>query len=169
MKLRKCTRMGITIFKIIILGDIRKSSFVAPTINTTLYLPKWKFWIQLFPKCLHSMIIIFFYQNVVLAVKYDFFDIYQCVQDSCLPGVITNQVFVCQCHVLVAFANSLDSDQAWQNVRPDLDPNCLTIWWYSCTNFVWKSWFWQKKADTKRMQNIPAFTEWLEYSTYKCI
>ena len=33
------------------------------------------------------------------------------------------------------FANSLDQDQAWQNVRPDLDPNCLTFWWYSWTNF----------------------------------
>ena len=28
------------------------------------------------------------------------------------------------------FANSLDQDQAQQNVRPDLDPNCLTLQWY---------------------------------------
>ena len=27
---------------------------------------------------------------------------------------------------LFAFANSLDPDQARQNVGPDLDPNCLT-------------------------------------------
>ena len=28
------------------------------------------------------------------------------------------------------FANSLDPDQARQNVGPDLDPNCLTPGWY---------------------------------------
>ena len=30
------------------------------------------------------------------------------------------------CHLLVTFANSFDADQARHNVRPDLDPNCLT-------------------------------------------
>ena len=30
------------------------------------------------------------------------------------------------CHPLITFANSLDPDQARQNVGPDLDPNCLT-------------------------------------------
>ena len=30
------------------------------------------------------------------------------------------------CCLLITFANSLDPDQAPQNVRPDLDPNCLT-------------------------------------------
>ena len=30
------------------------------------------------------------------------------------------------CHLLIAFANSLDPDQARQNVGPNLDPNCLT-------------------------------------------
>ena len=34
------------------------------------------------------------------------------------------------CRLLITFANSLDPDQAWQNVRPDLDPNCLTLLWY---------------------------------------
>ena len=29
------------------------------------------------------------------------------------------------CHLLITFANSLDPDQARQNVGPDLDPNCL--------------------------------------------
>ena len=29
--------------------------------------------------------------------------------------------------LLINFANSLDPDQARQNVRPDLDPNCLTL------------------------------------------
>ena len=30
-------------------------------------------------------------------------------------------------HLLIIFANSLDPDQARQNVGPDLDPNCLTL------------------------------------------
>ena len=29
--------------------------------------------------------------------------------------------------LLITFANSLDSDQARQNVWPDWDPNCLTL------------------------------------------
>ena len=33
------------------------------------------------------------------------------------------------CRLLITFVNSLDPDQAQQNVRPDLDPNCLTPWW----------------------------------------
>ena len=28
------------------------------------------------------------------------------------------------CRLLITFANSLDPDQAPQNVGPDLDPNC---------------------------------------------
>ena len=36
-----------------------------------------------------------------------------------------------ECHLLITFANSLDPDQAGRNVGPDLDPNCLTLWWYS--------------------------------------
>ena len=34
------------------------------------------------------------------------------------------------CCLLITFANSLDPDQAQQNVGPDLDPNCLTPLWY---------------------------------------
>ena len=30
-----------------------------------------------------------------------------------------------ECHLLIIFASSLDPDQAGQNVRLDLDPNCL--------------------------------------------
>ena len=29
------------------------------------------------------------------------------------------------------FANSLDPGQARQNIRPDLDPTCLTLGWHS--------------------------------------
>ena len=31
------------------------------------------------------------------------------------------------CQPLMIFANSLNLNQAWQNVRPDLDPNCLPL------------------------------------------
>ena len=31
------------------------------------------------------------------------------------------------CSLLITFANSLDPDQARQNVGPDLDPNCLPL------------------------------------------
>ena len=31
------------------------------------------------------------------------------------------------CHLLITFANSLDPDQARQNVGPDLDPNCYNL------------------------------------------
>ena len=31
------------------------------------------------------------------------------------------------CRLLITFANSLDTDQARQNVGPDLDPNCLML------------------------------------------
>ena len=31
------------------------------------------------------------------------------------------------CRLLIIFSNSLDPDQARQNVGPDVDPNCLTL------------------------------------------
>ena len=37
------------------------------------------------------------------------------------------------CHLLITFENSLDPDQ---NVGPDLDPNCMTLWWYSWKTFL---------------------------------
>ena len=37
---------------------------------------------------------------------------------------------LCPLCLLITFANSFDPDQARQNVRPDLDPNCLTPGWY---------------------------------------
>ena len=36
------------------------------------------------------------------------------------------------------FVNSLDPDQVRQNVGPDLDPNCLTLWWQWWKNFLKK-------------------------------
>ena len=44
-----------------------------------------------------------------------------------LVDVIGTIKSVCWCLLLIIFANSLDPDQARQNVRPDLDPNCLTL------------------------------------------
>ena len=40
-------------------------------------------------------------------------------------------VFTLSSLVLITFTNSLDLDQARQNFDPDLDPNCLTLWWYN--------------------------------------
>ena len=40
-------------------------------------------------------------------------------------GVVTD--FFLLCRLLITFANSLDPDQARQNVGPDLDLNCLTL------------------------------------------
>ena len=80
------------------------------------------------------------------------------------------------CRLLITFANNLDSDQARQNVGPDLDPNCLALRWYSCFFFVFflLLFFWkkiiiiiiiiikkkiyrrQKKKKKKNMQNYPA-------------
>ena len=36
-----------------------------------------------------------------------------------------------ECRLLRTYANSLDPDQARQNVGPDLDPICLPLRWYS--------------------------------------
>ena len=35
-------------------------------------------------------------------------------------------LFTWKCRLLIAFANSLDPDQVKENIRPVLDPNCLT-------------------------------------------
>ena len=36
-----------------------------------------------------------------------------------------------KCRLFITFANRLDPDQVRQNARPDLDPICLTLRWYS--------------------------------------
>ena len=51
------------------------------------------------------------------------------------------------CHLLITFANSLDPDKAQQNVGLDLDPNCLTLWWYS-----WKIYFVKVNLKQKNLQ-----------------
>ena len=46
-----------------------------------------------------------------------------------LPSVVN--LLPTESRLLITLANSLDPDQAQQNVGPDLDPNCLTLRWYS--------------------------------------
>ena len=60
--------------------------------------------------------------------------------------------------LLIIFANSLDPDQARQNVRPDLDPNCLTLWWYSWKIFFQKVNLKNPKM-TKKHTKLPACYE----------
>ena len=69
------------------------------------------------------------------------------------------------CRLLITFANSLDQDQARQNSRPDLDPNCLTLWWYSWKIFCTKVNLKKKKKKNpqttkKSMQNYPTCKAW---------
>ena len=57
---------------------------------------------------------------------------------------------------MTTFANSLDPDQARHNVRPDLDPHCLTLWCYCQSNF-WRSFFLKKSSwRQKSMQKLPS-------------
>ena len=80
------------------------------------------------------------------------------------------------CSLLITFANSLNPDQARQNIRPDLDPDCLILWWYVfLKDFFFetvnlkknpqttkklirkiKSWDDKKHAKLPSMQNYPA-------------
>ena len=53
---------------------------------------------------------------------------------------------------MMTFANSLDPDQAWQNVRPDLDPICLPLWWYAQKIFSKKLILKKIKQTEKSMQ-----------------
>ena len=46
----------------------------------------------------------------------------------------------------VFYKNSLNLDQAWHNIWPDLDPICSTVRWYSWKNFSKKADFEKKKA-----------------------
>ena len=64
------------------------------------------------------------------------------------------------CRLLITFANSLDPNQARQNVGPDLVPNCLTFWWYSYKIFFEKVNFKKKiHRRQKSMQSYPACKE----------
>ena len=49
---------------------------------------------------------------------------WQQISLACLNSLSANSEL---CRLLITFANSLDPDQDWQNVSPDLDQNC----WHS--------------------------------------
>ena len=74
----------------------------------------------------------------------------------CLNSLPTSGDF---CHLLITFANSLDPDQAGQNIGPDLDPNCLTLWCYSWKIFLGKVNLNKIHRWQKSMQNYPACKE----------
>ena len=40
---------------------------------------------------------------------------------------LKHYLFISKCCLLITFANSLDPDQAQQNVGPDLDPNYMSL------------------------------------------
>ena len=56
-------------------------------------------------------------------------------------------------HLLITFANSLDPDQARQNVGPDLDPNCLTLMVFR-KEFFEEVNFRKKSIDDKKASKI---------------
>ena len=72
-----------------------------------------------------------------------------------------NQFLACQgfCLLLITIANSLDPDQDWQNVGPDLDPNCLTLWLCSWRNFSRKVNFEKISRWQQKHENYPACKE----------
>ena len=59
------------------------------------------------------------------------------------------------CCLLITLANRLDPDQARQNVKSDLDPNCLTLWWYSWKNFLKKLLLKKSPQTTKWHAKLP--------------
>ena len=62
------------------------------------------------------------------------------------------------CCLLITFANNLDSNQAGQNVGPDLDPNCLTLWWYSWKIFLKKVNFKNNKSTDNKKAHVQNYT-----------
>ena len=66
---------------------------------------------------------------------------------------------------LITFENSLDPDKAQHFVGPDLDPNCLTLWWYSWNNH-WKKLILKKiiSRRQKGMKNYPVNKELIQMS-----
>ena len=50
--------------------------------------------------------------------------------DNCIYSKAAPVRATCLCHLFIHFEKSLDQDQALL-LRPDQNPNCLTLWWYS--------------------------------------
>ena len=70
-------------------------------------------------------------------------------------GKIHNLLFVYYCRRLISFANSLDLDQARHFVRPDLDPNCLTLIAF-LKEFFEKVDFEKNQQTTKKHAKLPS-------------
>ena len=60
--------------------------------------------------------------------------------------------------LLITLSNSLDPDQAQQNDRPNLDPNCFDTDDCVCVIVFWKKLIF-KKYTTKKHENYPACKE----------
>ena len=65
-------------------------------------------------------------------------------------------------YLLITFANSLDPDHVGQNVGPDLDSNCLTLWVF-LKDFLEKVDFEKNQQTTKKHENYPAVKELILY------
>ena len=64
------------------------------------------------------------------------------------------------CRLVITLANSSNPDQDQENVGPDLDPSCLTLWVF--LKFLLKSYFWKKSADdNKSIKNYPACKQFI--------
>ena len=60
------------------------------------------------------------------------------------------------CRLLITFANSLDPDLAWQNIGPDLDSNCLTLWLYFWKIVLKKLILKKNTQTTKKHAKLPS-------------
>ena len=58
--------------------------------------------------------------------------------DMLIIQVLTLNLLVATLRLLITFVNSLDPDQARQNVGPDLGPNFLPLRYYSRKKFLKK-------------------------------
>ena len=56
---------------------------------------------------------------------------------------------------MIFFVGILDPDQAKQNVRPALDPKCLTLLVFLKECFHTKKIFKKKSAEDKKVWNLP--------------
>ena len=109
---------------------------------------------KLRPQCSRSILVCF--RNPYKTIKYP-----RLTHTSFKFGIFFNSLLTSGdfCHLLITIANSLDPEQARQNVRHDLDPNCLQFWWYFCKNILKKQIF--KKKQSRRLKKHAKFPSML--------
>ena len=105
-----------------------------------------------------ELILVILFNRIILFYIYrsnsdqtsEFFALHACLEflgdgpDSrCFNSLLTS--------IVIAFANSLDPDQARQNVGPDQDSNCLPLWWCFGQKQL-KTIFFLKKKVSKRQK-----------------